>query len=278
MKVLRNFAILTCILSFFWGMPSAHGARDTSCDKFFPARGKAKAVVLLAHGANLLPAKLDPLAIDLAKAGFDVLRPAFTGHCGAPELFHKVTAEDWASDAKLFHMSARAHANGKPIYLVAYSFSAPIFLSFKGELAFDRYVFFAPALATHYWYPLLVWLARKFPNFTYPSRNLKEYLVHDVSSFQPIVALDEFMKKLDLWSGPDEQSLIWMDPEDELVSAKGLAELTAIRKNWRLEKISNKGSTLPKTYHHLIIDEASLGAETWNRIVKETISFLGGKK
>lgn len=274
MKLLRITATLACIFLGISPVPSSASPRPRKCDKWFPAKGKSKAVVILAHGANLRPDKLDPFAEMLVLGGFDVFRPAFTGHCGPAELYHHATVAEWEADARLFYKEAKQRAGPKPLYLVAYSFSAPIFLSFAEELPFDRYVFLAPAFATHFWYPLVAFVARTFPSLTYESMNLPGYAVHPVSALQPLAALDEYMRRMRARREPETPSLIWIDPDDELVSSGGIEILAATRRHWRVEKISNSKSTLPKTYHHLIIDEASLGRETWGRVTKETAEFL----
>lgn len=273
MKVLRKIATVTCI--FLLNITLAHAARNSSCDKFFAAEGKSKGVVLLTHGANLRPEKMDGLAESFAKAGFDVVRPAFTGHCGDGALYLKASLADWTDDARLFYLSARAHANGKPIFLVAYSFSAPIFLSLG--VKFDRYVLLAPALATKWWYPIVAWAARTFPDYVHTSKVPEAYRANAETALRPLLALDEFMQKARAKPELEKPTLVWIDKEDELVSAAGLETLAAARANWRIEKISVAGSTLPKSYHHLIIDEAAVGAETWARITKESAAFLGAK-
>ena len=64
-------------------------------------------------------------------------------------------------------------------------------------------------------------------------------------------------------------TLVLIDPKDELVSGPGLAELIEFNalNEWRLEQVSNRGATLERgAYHHLIIDEPSVGSEEWKRI------------
>ena len=67
------------------------------------------------------------------------------------------------------------------------------------------------------------------------------------------------------------------DPEDELVNGDGLIRLAASQKGWTFESLSVEGSTLPKAYHHLVIDSAALGKQEWARVLKLALSFLGGK-
>ena len=71
---------------------------------------------------------------------------------------------------------------------------------------------------------------------------------------------------------PNTPTLIMIDPKDELVSEKGLRAM--IEKNqlseWKIFKIQKQDPQLKSNYHHLIIDEASVGVDEWT-IIKNNI-------
>jgi hypothetical protein len=69
---------------------------------------------------------------------------------------------------------------------------------------------------------------------------------------------------------------VFVDPKDELVSYKGLCALGEAPGSglWTLvstPKTLRKGR---RDYHHLIIDEASLGSARWSDVVSHTKQFV----
>jgi hypothetical protein len=272
LKQILILALLYCAAN-----PALAGTE--ACDTWFTPAKKPTAVVVVTHGMNLKPARMDNLANALKEAGMEVLRPAFTGHCGPEnESYLDVTAPQWEADARRIHAlaSAKAKALGVPIYLVAYSFTTTVFQSLSGELAFAKRVYLAPALATRFWYPLVVGAARIFPGLSYASMNLPEYQMHPRSGARPFVALDYFLKAFREGRGQEDAApALWLvDPKDELISYEGLLRLSERHPGWKLETVSTEGSTLPKSFHHLIVDKASLGPAAWDALVAEILRFL----
>ncbi|MGZ3694802.1 MAG: alpha/beta hydrolase [Bdellovibrionota bacterium] len=239
---------------------------------------KPKGVVLLTHGLNLKPARMDDLAERLSASGYEVFRPAFTGHCGHNKHYLEVDAAHWESDAREFHARTKARAEklGVPHYLVAYSFSAAVYQAMAEELPFDSRVLFAPAISTRFWYPVATVLANAFPRATYKSMNLDGYYANATSGMKAVQALEHFVagvrrKRRENDSTP---TLVWVDPKDELVSYKGIRIQAGRRPNWKLEKVSNAGARMKPAYHHLIINEQALGKAEWERVLSGTFAFL----
>lgn len=277
--------LLIALLQFcpgnLWAFGAAPEEADLpagSCDQWFPATGKPKGVVVVTHGMNLKPSCMDDMAVVLAKAGYVTFRPAFEGHCGANRRYLDVSADKWEADARRVHAAAglRAKELGVPLYLVAYSFTAPIFQSLQEELPFAKRVYLAPALATKFWYGGLVKMARWVPTFSFRSWNITECGANLRSGAGAILALEHF---IGLWregAGTKDQApaLILAEPDDELISAPGLEEIVKTRPHWKLEMLSNKGTTMDKTFHHLIVDEKSLGPAEWARVTGLVRQFL----
>lgn len=272
-------------MKFFWiffALISPGFAADLprlgDCDVWKTHTAQPKGVMVVAHGMNLKPERMDELATFFAEEGYEVLRPAFAGHCNDEEKYLQVTEKDWEQDARRIHALAarRAAQLKKPLLLTAYSFSAAIFQSMSEELPFAQRIYFAPALSTKFWYPLLVWSANLFPNFTYQSKNLPGYYANGTSGMRPFLAMDAFLKKWKRGSGTRDSApiLAWIDENDELLSYDGLITIAADKNNWRIEKLNNKASTHETPFHHLIIDEAALGKEEWSRVKEETKKFL----
>lgn len=260
---------------------SASSLSAASCDSWVKPKASSKGVVVVTHGMNLKPKCMDEMAEALAADGYEVLRPAFAGHCGEDNNYLYVTAEQWEGDARRIHglASALAKELDKPLHLVAYSFSALVFQTMSKELPFDRKVLLAPALSTKFWYTPVKWLASLFPSLTYESNIATECAANRVSGARPIIALDQFLQKWNRGDGKGDQTpiLAFAEPDDELVSYGGLQTIVADKNNWNLERVSNAGSTMPNSYHHLIVDSASVGAEEWKRMTGMILEFLGKK-
>lgn len=272
MKLLMK--IMAAALLSLSGTPAvaANGCSQWLSAATAPARG----VAVVAHGLNLRPDRMDAMAIGLAQAGFDVLRVAFRGHCGINKDYLSVTADQWEADAREFHAEARERAAGRPLVLVAYSFSALVFQSLSADLPFTRRVYFAPALSQHWWYPWLVGVARILPWLEFRSVNLPDYAANPRSGARALVALEFFSGRWRGGAGREDPApaLVIADRGDELVSFSGLEGLVAERPLWRLLEVSNQGSTLPRAFHHLVIDEPSLGPAEWARVQGEVARFL----
>lgn len=247
---------------------------DSSCDRWIPAQGTLKAVVVMGHGLNLKPGKMEEMAQEFSRAGYEIFLPAFYGHCGENNNYLHVTWEHWQADAQSIFATAQevARKQSKPLYLVAYSFSALIFDSFSEEMSFAKRVYFAPPLATHFWYRPLLFFAQLFPDFSLASRNLPAYRANERSNFRSLLGLHYFVEKAAGKNAKRSSTLAWVDPKDELVSAKGLADFAS--ENFKLQLLDNQGSTLPKTFHHLIISKESLGSAEWSRVISESLKFF----
>lgn len=251
--------------------------RVSDCDTWFKVKNP-KGIVLLTHGLNLKPAKLDALAGKLNEAGFSVFRPAFTGHCGHNKHYLNVTATHWERDAREFHaiVTDEAQSKGVPAMLCAYSFSAAIFQSMAKELKFDRRVYLAPALSLRFWFPVASFLANSLPRVTYRSMNVGGYYANATSGMLAVQALEHFVGNIDTRGNDSTPTQIWVDPKDELVSYKGIRIQARRRPKWRLEPLTNKGSRMRPAYHHLIINEEALGHAEWERLTSGITGFLGG--
>jgi hypothetical protein len=72
------------------------------------------------------------------------------------------------------------------------------------------------------------------------------------------------------------KSLVFIDAKDELVSSTNLQKLIVdgTLDQWQLEKVDIKASTLPTSYHHLIIDSAAVGPKYWTEIERKILDYL----
>jgi esterase/lipase len=226
---------------------------------------------------NLKPESLVPMAKILAEKNFSVFLPAFHGHCASRGDYLQAKSSEWLQDAEQFYREAERKSQEKkvPLFLVAYSFSALIY-QVRGDLPFAKKVYLAPALATKFWYPWLIAVAKIFPDFHFPSRNLPQYAANSHSSLRGILALDDLLQKFQSGKGHADQTqgLIILDPKDELVDAEGVLDFVQKSSNRKFLPISNEGHSLPKTYHHLIVTPESLSPSEWKRMIQAIEDFL----
>lgn len=258
--------------------PPPERVRAPYCDRWFPSTGKPKGVIVVTHGMNLSPLKMDELADRFSREGFEVLRPGFSGHHGDTEEILGVSASEWEEDAHRIHAEARARADslGVPLHLIGYSFSCLIFQVLSAKLKFDRKVFLSPAIALHFWYLPLMWLVRLIPWLTFESVIPDGYAAARRSGVYSVLAMDEFYVRWKLGEGTDPSgpTLIWACRRDELVHAPNLMKMAAEKPGWEYRETSVAGCTLPRKYEHLIVDSASLGKTEFERVVQGTKEFL----
>lgn len=267
------------ILLSFLCCSTAFSAEQFACEEWFPAQGKAKGVIIVTHGLNLRPVRMNELARFFAAQGYEAFRPSFTGHCREPEELQKVKPDSWEKDAREFYAKAKTKADALkvPLYLAAYSFSGLIYQSLAEELPFAKRVYFAPALETHFWFPLAVFLINLWPTDIFRTMIPEGYFSHEYGGMRSVLAMNHFFLR---WNDQRAKAdpvptLVWASPKDELVNGVKLKTLAEGRKGWEFREISVAGSSLPTPYHHLIIDEKALGPAEWGRVTVQSGAFLG---
>ena len=241
-----------------------------------------QSISIVIHGLNLKPEKMNSIAEVLNDGGSDVLRVSLKGHTGNEEEFKKVTRNDWIKDLLEAYREAREKADGLgvPLYFVGYSLGALINLDMmnsypEARIEYDRMILFAPASAVK----KTTYLIKAFhlfgSKYVVPSAANENYRANKNGT--PLAAYDALfgsisrLKKSGI-NQPNIPTLIMVDPKDELVSEKGLRSM--IEKNqlseWKIFKIQKQDPQLKSNYHHLIIDEASVGVDEWT-IIKNNI-------
>ncbi len=230
--------------------------------KWFYTEFKAdtKAVVLLAHGLNLKASKMDELAKFFAHKRCDVLRLALGND---PKKWSENFSEDYEAAAE------HAHVLNLPLYFVGYSLGALVgmsFISTHAKTDFKKLALFAPASHTKPYTRLPAILAKFFPKGRLPSLNLEDYRERHFTTLAEYKVMQELQKELQ--SSLTLPTLIIYNAKDELVSATKLQEYSAHLPQCRLLEVSNHESQLTRKYHHLMIDEKSLGQSTWQKVLQ----------
>lgn len=248
------------------------------CERWWAPTGqKTRAVIVVTHGLNLRPDRMDEIAKAYSKEGYLVYRPAFTGHCGDPQKYFQVQYEQWDSDAKRIYFTAyrRAQSLHVPLHLLAYSFSGLIFQSKAEEYNFKNRIYIAPALATKFWYPFTVWFAKLFPGMHIKTVNLPTYAANEDSGLRSLLAMDVFYQRWQNGAGRKKQisAQVWMNKGDELLSFSDTEKL-AKQEGWDFHEVKNDKATLPHPANHLIINEESMGQEQWQRFLSSSLQFL----
>lgn len=245
----------------------------------------AKAVVVLVHGLNLKPAKMNALADFLRASGADVLPVTLSGHGGGMEEFKKVTRGIWIQEMRdaFERAERRAKENNAPVYFVGYSLGALAGLDALNaaadrEIRCGKMVLLAPAISIRDRSYLLKLLG-SFPALVIPSLSPADYRAHGGTPMAAYKALFQSVASLEKegMARFNVPTLVLVDPEDELVSAEGILKIMGQFRldQWRMMEVSNAGSPLKKKYHHLIVDENALGADQWRQMQAAIKDHLG---
>lgn len=265
--------------------------------QWFPAvpPDSARAVALVAHGLNVDPARMACIIDCLTSNGIEALNVSLFGHgsnyVGRPvwsaqaarlESLRGVTYQLWREELRAAYEIAaqRAEKLGPvPLYLVGYSLGGLIgcdlFAAAPG-VSFAKMVLFAPALQIRPLGYILGPLTR-FPRIIIPSFSPAHYRSNRGTSMAAYAALYYAATNLRRNAGSkiNVPTIIFLDPEDELVSFEGTQRFIddAHLTNWRIYKVI-KDPTAEQRYHHLVIDDSSVGQVQWAKIKAAMLRHL----
>lgn len=243
-----------------------------------------KGYVLMIHGLNLKPVKMRPLAQELERMGLSVLNIELSGHRAGTD-WSKVTRAIWLSEIKAAYDVLHAQAAQKhlPLFLVGYSLGALMasdLIEQDSSVQFQKMILLSPPLEIHpmaYVAQALTWA----PSFRIPSLTPKDYRYNDGTSMAAYKALFQSISAIHNgnFSRLNISTLMIIDPKDEMVSFSKLQNLirTEDLTAWTVMPVTNKASTLPKPYHHLIIDADAVGATQWKSMIDAIRNHLLGK-
>jgi esterase/lipase len=246
--------------------------------------GDQKGVILLAHGLNLKPSKMNSLAHSFSRHGYFSLRVSLSGHRGNLSEMKLVNRNLWLSEMKAHYCMAleKSQQLGLPLYFIGYSLGAAVLLDLlkSRDLKnnFQKMVVIAPAIRVH-WYTrfpkLLAFFSRKI---VIPSLNNEDYRMHKGTTTAAYEALHKIIDKFDT---PHKKKLknpilVIIDPDDELVSLSKIETMIEENKldNWDIFKVSNDKASVAKKYHHLIIDPPTMGEVNFSQMESRILKFL----
>jgi pimeloyl-ACP methyl ester carboxylesterase len=251
-------------------------------------------VALVLHGLNVNPACMAAVEQELGNCGVEVLRCALMGHgpnfVPVPGLdeaaarlvaMRRVTYALWRDEVSAAQRiaAARAERLGVPLVLAAYSLGAPIACAAAlttPVMRFDKLLLFAPALRIHRRSRVLQLLARR-PQLVIPSATPRAYRANQGTTIAAYNALYAAQDQCERGLGErlNVPALVFVDPQDELVSAGGIQRLIRERNlsNWQVHPV-HKSPGAATRYHHLLIDPQSVGAQTWAEMAAQMRLFL----
>jgi len=230
-----------------------------------------KAVVVLAHGLNLLPSKMDEIAKFLALKKCDVLRISISEN-----------PDKWLMDFGDSYDAALEHSEilQRPLYFVGYSLGGLLGVHYIIKHPYQQFtktVLIAPPTHTKAYILLPALLALIFPNGSLPSLNLENYRARGRTKFKEYKKLLHIQKEIRSDLKKNElniSTLVVINRHDELVASKRVALFAAFNPLWKTLTLTNQESDLPRKYHHLMIDSASLGDQEWNKLLKNLATHL----
>ncbi len=255
------------------------------------------AVALLIHGLNFKPDRMTAIAEMLVAQGVECLNVSLRGHGdgAVPELdpdaadrnrleaFKRATREIWLDEVRAAYEFARRRADdrGVPLILVGFSLGAAVGSDLasgpSSEVSFDGMILFAPAFSVH-WYTQLLRCLAPFPRLTLKSFSPRDYAANRGTPIAAYNALFESIAALRKRRARRlaADALIFIDPRDELVSYRRLRAMCAApgAERWQMVTIPKTLRNGRRDYHHLIIDEESLGSPLWNEVVRHVKQFL----
>jgi esterase/lipase len=252
----------------------------TQSSIYLAAKTPSVRSVLIIHGLNLKPTKMNALSRFYHEEGFNVLRLSLTGHADDFERLKKITAEDWIADVKKgFRFLAGRH-DAKQIDLLGYSLGAIAGVAAEQahRLEFARMVLLAPPFEVTAMSAMVQSLF-EFENLSIPSRFSPAYRAgYSLNPSTPIPAYKALFKLRELVqkSVPsgfiNKFGIVFASDRDEVVDAKksrNFVEAVSAFETVRVEKANSK---VRPEMHHLIIDRESLG-DTWDFLLQEIRRF-----
>lgn len=257
----------------------------SSSTRYYPtALPSIKAVTLVAHGLNVQPRAMEPLIHWLAALGSVVYLVQLSGHYEKGLSIQEVTSSTWQQEMMEGYTIAQqaAQAHKIPLYFLGYSLGAllgqsMIALSKEGN-CFNKQILFAPAIAIRtrsYLIKLLFFLEERT---TLPSYTPADYRANErlpLSIYQLLFAEEKKLIEAK-FQGLNIPTLIIIDPRDELISYKKLQLF--IKKfrltNYKVVVLNDNRKDRDKSYHHLIINEKTMGAVNWRRTAIAMQQFL----
>jgi esterase/lipase len=246
--------------------------------QYYPTAVKKVAVTLVVHGLNVKPVAMEPLINWLNTMGSDVYLVKLSGHYQESVGIEEVTTSIWQEEMVGGYEAAQKSAllQGLPLYFLGYSLGALLgqnMLSLDREgVPFDKQVLLAPATAIRprsYLVKLLFFLDKRklLPSFTPEGYRANKALPLRV--YEILFTEEERFKKR-CSNHLNIPTLVILDPKDELISYSKLVQQIKQYQltNYQVLLLTDGNQNKKGGYHHLILDEETMGPSNWERATK----------
>ena len=279
---------------------SAEKEPDHSAVRWYERKDNTelKGVALVIHGLNGRPGKMEPIITQMAKAGIDCLNLSLRGHGtnysdlkdaesdkARMAAFKSVSYPLWKSEAYDAYQLVKKKCNlyGAPMFFVGFSMGGllgvDLFTS-NSNVRFNKMVLFAPAIKMrqrNYFLKIFSF----FPKLVIPSMAHRSYLANSGTPMAAYNALFDMYQHFENHPDPkiNVPTVVFIDKHDELISFSGLQNMVRDQKldRWEIHSVEKDKTATKVKMHHLIIDEASVGEKTWQKIVDITIAHLSAE-
>lgn len=196
----------------------------------------------------------------------------------------KVTGGLWQEEVMDGYAAAQQASvqQAVPLYFMGYSLGALLGQSIIGlqttQLPFQKQVLFSPAIHLRKHSYLLRHLFFLGEGFRLPSFTPGGYRANRWLPLRLYKILYDEEKKLLAAKGSllNFPTLVFMDPKDELISYKSLETLLQQRQlsQWQLVPLHTGLQGRRGKYHHLILDEETMGSANWQMVTTAMQVFL----
>ena len=168
----------------------------------------------------------------------------------------------------------------RPLYFIGFSLGGLLgfhYIVRHPYQQFKKCVLIAPATHTRPYTIIPALIANIFPKGSLPSLNLKNYRARPMTSLLEYKKMRYLQKEIQSSLKINTfnlSTLLITNAYDELISSLNLTKFAAQNPHWSSLKVTNKGSHLPKKFHHLMIDSDSLGEKEWEKMLKSITNHL----
>jgi pimeloyl-ACP methyl ester carboxylesterase len=264
--------------------------------EFGLAQEHLSGVILMVHGLNTKPEKMQSLAQAFEENNYKVFLTVLSGHSNEDlAIVGQITRTKWLSDLDGKYQEARHFADSRkvPLIFVGYSLGGllgvdlltdPNYQIGDQAIHWDKMVLLAPAIATQGMVNSFGLLRGLMPGgFVVPSMSPYDYRANpagtSVAEYNALFQSQHEVQTRDPGQLNEIPTLIFIDPQDELVSESGLQNFMTIKglENWKLIEVQKDPETR-KMYHHLLIDPETLGAKSFSNMKKYILEFVMGDR
>jgi len=229
----------------------------------------AKGIVLLVHGLNLKPKKMEEIGEVFKKNKISPIYISLTGH-NKNTSWKQVTKKRWRID--FYKPLCQAHVNAMqrkiPLYAVGHSLGAVVIQDAleKYKVPFKEVFYLSPAFRTRWYTGFITLLFKMGLESSIPSSNFVEYRAKDDTSLLAYKAMWEMNESLNFKDSVKKN--IYMDLRDELVDFTNTRSLCNLMKNCKFHHLTNKPKERGKTIYHLNVDQDSNGIKSWQYLTR----------